>query len=341
MVVMPNLWIIFLTGLFTGGLTCMAVQGGLLTAVLSKQEEAEPFQSRAGSILAFLLAKLFAYTLLGALLGWLGSFFTLTIGVQALLMTAAAVFMIGSGLSLLDVHPVFRLFVIQPPYALRRFIRTQTKADHVFAPAALGALTVFIPCGTTQAMMALAVASQNPWAGAAILATFTAGTSPLFFLLGYSIDKLKEVLRANFAPILAAVVISMGLWNINNALVLAGASWAPIRLLSGAYCTVTFCETSRRIAQATDTVTIRFEENGYVVDNPYLRAGMPITLNLVNIRGRGCIQAFSLPRYNIQRIVPVGSTDTVRFVAPNEEGEIAFSCGMGMFSGTLYVTKQG
>lgn len=34
-----NLWTIFLTGLFTGGLTCLAVQGGLLAATLAQREE--------------------------------------------------------------------------------------------------------------------------------------------------------------------------------------------------------------------------------------------------------------------------------------------------------------
>ena len=36
-----NLWIIFLTGLTTGGLACLAVQGGLLTSVIANQKEQE------------------------------------------------------------------------------------------------------------------------------------------------------------------------------------------------------------------------------------------------------------------------------------------------------------
>jgi len=34
-----SLWAIFLTGLITGGLTCMAVQGGLLAATIAQREE--------------------------------------------------------------------------------------------------------------------------------------------------------------------------------------------------------------------------------------------------------------------------------------------------------------
>ncbi|HSW48169.1 MAG TPA: hypothetical protein VLG67_03745, partial [Candidatus Saccharimonadales bacterium] len=34
-----NLWAIFLTGLFVGGLSCMAVQGGLLATTIAQREE--------------------------------------------------------------------------------------------------------------------------------------------------------------------------------------------------------------------------------------------------------------------------------------------------------------
>ena len=41
-----NLWTVFLTGLFTGGLTCLAVQGGLLASTIAQREE-EKFKNKA------------------------------------------------------------------------------------------------------------------------------------------------------------------------------------------------------------------------------------------------------------------------------------------------------
>ena len=105
------------------------------------------------------------------------------------------IFMLGTALNLLDVHPIFRYFVIQPPKFLTRLVRKQSKSTHfakasrveadMFAPAILGALTIFIPCGTTQAMMALAIGSGSPFLGASVLFAFVLGTSPVFFILGY------------------------------------------------------------------------------------------------------------------------------------------------------------
>ena len=72
-----NLWVIFLTGLTVGGLTCLAVQGGLLASVIAarEEEEVEKHINRRSPFfptLAFLAAKFVAYTALGFLLGTFG-----------------------------------------------------------------------------------------------------------------------------------------------------------------------------------------------------------------------------------------------------------------------------
>src|SRR5260221_482309 len=213
-----NLLAIFLTGLITGGLTCMAVQGGLLAATLAQSEE-ERLQEKAKGgnalpIVAFLVAKLIAYTALGFFLGLLGSVFQLSIQARVILLIAVAVFMIGTALNILDVHPIFRYFIIQPPRFLTRLVRKQSKSQAMFAPALLGAFTVFIPCGTTQAMMALAVASGKPLFGGAILFAFILGTSPVFFILGYFATKLGDMFQESFMKLAAVAIILLAVFNI-------------------------------------------------------------------------------------------------------------------------------
>src|SRR6266571_8284684 len=94
---------IFLTGLFVGGLTCMAVQGGLLAATIAQSEEErlkeKVKKGNALPILGFLGAKLTAYTLLGFLLGWLGSAFQLSLTAQTILQFAIVIFMVGTALN--------------------------------------------------------------------------------------------------------------------------------------------------------------------------------------------------------------------------------------------------
>src|SRR3989338_9023468 len=224
-----NLWAIFLTGLLTGGLSCLAVQGGLLATTIAQRDEnqLEEKSKRTGNalpIISFLTSKLIAYTILGFLLGWFGSLFQLSLTLKILMQLVVVIFMLGTALNILNVHPVFRYFVIQPPKFLTRLVRKQSRNSNLFTPALLGAFTVLIPCGTTQAMMALAIGSGNPFLGSVILFSFVLGTTPLFFVLGYFATKLGETLHEKFMKIAAYALIFLALFNLNGAMTLTGSS---------------------------------------------------------------------------------------------------------------------
>lgn len=348
---MNNLWAIFATGLFTGGLTCLAVQGGLLAATIAQREEEKLKEKAKGGnaipILSFLAAKLVAYTILGLLLGWFGSLFQLSLSAQIILQFAVVGFMIGTALNILDVHPIFRYFIIQPPRFLTRLVRKQSKNNDIFAPAMLGAFTVVIPCGTTQAMMALAIASGNPLSGAAILFAFVLGTSPIFFILGYFATKLGDAMHQRFMKFAAYAIILLALFNFNNTLALTGSGFTFENIGRGFWCTVSFCNdspvqtasaTNNQNAQAaTNDTTITIESSGYNPDSITVKAGSQVTLNLKNNGGGGCTQAFTIPSLRVQKIVPIGSSDTLTFTAPSEPQQLAFMCSMGMFRGVINV----
>lgn len=343
-----NLGAIFLTGLLTGGLTCLAVQGGLLATTVAQREEEKlkektKTSGNALSILSFLVAKIIAYTILGFLLGWLGSVVQLSLTAKVIMMIAVAIFMIGTALNLLNVHPIFRYFIIQPPRFLTKLIRNQSKSNSIFAPAILGAFTVFIPCGTTQAMMALAIASGNPLYGAAIMAAFTLGTSPVFFTLGYLATRLGDAMHRRFLKVAAYALILLAVYNLNAAIALTGSSFTFENLLTNINCAVSFCDkdfgpSAVQAAAPVSDATITINNDGYSPNNLTVKAGSEVSLNIVNKGGGGCTQAFTIPKYNIQKIVPIGSSDKVTFTAPNEPGtQLAFMCSMGMFRGTINV----
>lgn len=341
-----NLIPIFLTGLFAGGLTCLATQGGLLASAIAQREEErlkEKMLRRDSAqaalpILSFLTSKLVAYTILGFLLGSLGSIFQLSITTKIILTLAVSIFMIATALNILNVHPIFRYFIIQPPRFLTRMIRNQSKSKDLFAPAILGAFTVFIPCGTTQAMMALAIVSGSPILGALILFVFVLGTSPIFFILGYFATKLGDALQQKFMRFAAYVIILLAIFNMNNAWALSGSNFTLDNIWNKAYCTLYFCDSYVLAASnAVSQATIVIEATQYSPNNFTVKSGSSVTLNLINKSGTGCTQAFTIPSLGIQKIVPVGVSDTVQFTAPREPTQLAFMCSMGMFRGVINV----
>lgn len=329
-----HLWAIFLTGLITGGLTCLAVQGGLLAATIAQRQEESMKEGLKNSgnafpIFIFLIFKLIAYTVLGFLLGLFGSVFELSLTARIIMQLAVALFMIGTALNILNVHPIFRYFVIQPPRFLTRLVRKQAKSKSIFAPASLGAFTVFIPCGTTQAMMALSIGSANPFLGAAVLFAFILGTSPLFFILGYFATKLGDSLHQKFMKFAAIVLILLAIFNLKGTLALAGFGNFPRNTNDS--------NLNGKAQKAVEEATIEFNQTSYSPSAITVKAGSNVTLKLVNRTGQGCIQAFTIPKLGIQKIVRVGTSEEVNFLAPTKPGTIPFMCSMGMYQGIINV----
>jgi sulfite exporter TauE/SafE len=336
---------IFLTGLITGGLTCMAVQGGLLAATLAQREEEKlknglKSGGNALPIVAFLIAKLAAYTALGFLLGSLGSVFQLSITLKVVMQIAVGVFMLGTAFNILNVHPIFRYFVIQPPKFLTRLVRKQSKSQDVFAPAILGSLTIFIPCGTTQAMMALAIASGSPFVGASVLFAFILGTSPVFFILGFFAAKLGDIFQQKFMKIAAFAIIILAIFNINNAVALSGSNLTLENIGKNVWCTFTICSNSASggvASEINNSPTITILSLGYNPNSINVKAGAQVKLKLVNTTGTSCVQAFTIPSLGLQKIVPPGTSDELDFTAPTTPGQIPFMCSMGMYRGVINV----
>lgn len=332
-----NLLAIFLTGLLTGGLTCLAVQGGLLAATIAQREEEKLKKNtqqtgNALPILAFLVAKLAAYTLLGFLLGWFGSLFQLSLIAQILMQIAVALFMVGTALNILNVHPIFRYFVIQPPRSLTRLVRKQSKNKSLFAPLLLGAFTIFIPCGTTQAMMALSIGSSSPVLGAAVLFAFVLGTSPLFFTLGYFATRLGETLHRRFMKVAAFALIIVAFFNLNNVLALTGSPWTVNNLIARSPVT-----SSSGNTKPTQNAVITITSGGYSPNSLNVKAGSQVTLKIYNQGSYSCASAFTIPYFNYQKIVQAGQTEIISLAMPEKPTQIPFMCSMGMYRGVINV----
>lgn len=335
---MANLALIFATGLTTGGLSCLAVQGGLLASSLAGNAEDSLTGAKprlATPIALFLGSKLVAYTILGLALGWLGSILQLTPLMRALLQIGIGIFMIGTALHLLNVHPFFRHFAITPPKAVTRYIRRQTKSanDNWLAPSFLGALTVLIPCGVTQAMMALAVASGSPVAGALIMFAFVLGTTPLFFTLAYLATKLGAKLQDRFWKFAGAAVLILGLIAIDGGLNLVGSplsSGAIRQSLAPAENVAT------ATASADNEVAMTITDSAYSPAVMQATAGQPIKLKVTTNNVRGCARSLVVPSLGLQKLFDATGTQILELPS-QQPGRIRLTCTMGMYNAEIVV----
>lgn len=354
-----SLWIIFLTGLTTGGLTCLAMQGGLLTSVIANQKRDELATGKNAKlldprsfdyldwmpVLMFLISKLAVHTVFGFFLGALGATISLSLNVRLGFQIFTALFMFATAMNLLNVHPAFRFLSFQPPKFIRRMIFKSAKSQALFAPALLGLMTIFIPCGVTQAMELLAINTADPVQGALIMFAFVLGTFPLFGLVGIATAKLSEGFRTGFMRLAAAVLILMSLYAAHGVLVVLDSPLTISNIEAG------FDKTAQRIAGAQTSANIPdpvTETNGIqevkleVLPGGYspieftVRQGMPVKLTLETDGVYSCATSFVFREYDIFTNLKPTDRQTFEFT-PEKTGSFTFACSMGMFAGVMHV----
>ena len=341
-----NLWVIFLTGLTVGGLTCLAVQGGLLASVIAEREEEGALgRGTAKHAIyatgAFLVSKYIAYVALGFLLGAFGGAINIGGKVQTIMQLAAGLYMIAVALNLLNIHPIFRHIIIQPPRFLTRLVRNQSKSKDIFAPALLGGMTIFIPCGTTLAMEALAISSANAVVGASIMAVFILGTIPLFFGIGVVTSIMGEAFKTKFLKLAAVAVIYLGINSINGSLVALNSPLTLQSIAENFPSVLRFGKSDNKTIQETSQATtqnaqIDVTSYGYTPNYIKVRKDQLVTLTLKTKDAYSCASAFRIPSLGISKNLDANDTQVITFT-PTKVGKIKFSCSMGMYRGIIEV----
>jgi len=367
-----NFFIIFFTGLTTGGLACLAVQGGLLASVIANQKDQEHSELLSDKelkkaqkkqkylknlqgnkfslksfdyldwmpVVMFLVAKLIAHTILGFLLGILGSAITLSLGVKLGFQTFTALFMFATAMNLLKVHPIFRYVAFQPPRFLQRYIKNTSKSRALFAPVLLGIMTIFIPCGVTQAMEVLAINTGNPVQGALTMFFFVLGTMPLFAFIGIATAKLSEGWYEKFTKVAAYALVAMAVFSINGVLLVTNSPLTLNKLVSP----ITYFFSDERFSNVAvtpttngiQTVSIEVLDNGYNPNYLKVKKGIPVELTLTSNGVYSCALSFILKEFGVRASLKATDSQTLTFT-PNKAGKFIYTCSMGMYSGTLEV----
>jgi uncharacterized protein len=341
-----NLAAVLVTGLLAGGISCAAVQGGLLAGLITRQRAASPqstgtgWRAQLGDDLApvagFLAGKLVSHALLGALLGALGGAVQLSVGARTWLQIGAGLLIVVFGLAQLGV-PGFRRIVVEPPRSWTKVVRDRTRSQTTVAPALLGLATVLIPCGVTLSVEALALTSGSALAGAATMAVFVLGTAPMFALLGYLARKSATVWRGRLAAATGIVVLGMGLYTLNGGLELAGSPLAASRVATAIAGTNTSSDTSTvSIADGQQTVVVTARTGSYSPDNARIRADLPTILVVKADNAQGCVRSFIIPDRGVDEILPVNGEIRID-LGTLRPGRLDYSCCMGMYTGTLTI----
>jgi len=224
---------VFLIGLL-GGTHCVSMCGGIVGA-LTLQLRSPGSKPQWSLHLAYNLGRIATYTVLGGLVGALGSVGMVYDGmlpVQMTLYVLANLMLVALGLYLTGFtrplapleragHVVWRQ--IKP--ATRRFL----PARSVRQALPLGLLWGFIPCGLTYSILATALVSGSGARGAGLMLAFGLGTLPNLLLAGMLFLKFRAFTRSSKVRLASGVVVlGFGLFGLYHAPTLGGALWRGI-----------------------------------------------------------------------------------------------------------------
>jgi sulfite exporter TauE/SafE len=345
-----NLWLIFLTGLTTGGFTCAAMQGGILASTIANQKKVQVKKGFGfddwGPVTAFLITKLFSHILLGVLLGVLGSAMQPSLNVRLFFQVFAALFMLATAGNLLEIHPIFRYVCFTPPRFVYKLLKKNQASSIIFAPSIFGFLTVLIPCGVTQAMAVIAMGSGSAVSGALIMGSFVLGTMPMFALIGTLTAKFSEIWRRDFLRLAAIALIIMALSSLNGVLQVSDSPYSLQRLgprlvkLLPPYNqsnTGFTTDPNVKLEKGLQKVTLAVSNSGYTPKYFRVKSGVPVELTLETGGDvYSCATAFTFKAFDIYDLLKPQDSKVHKFT-PEKKGIYTFSCSMGMYSGTMEV----
>lgn len=195
---------------------CVGMCGGIVMAYSSTKIKGQwSKRTQAIAHLFYSFGRITTYTLIGAVMGFVGSVVTFNNLTNSILLLITGTMMILVGLSLLG--KIKFLTILEhtcsksPTYqkTFKKLLGSESLASFYF----LGALNGLLPCGFVYAFAIIAASTAHAYYGAMVMLIFGLSTLPALFSLGFFIGLFKQSdLRDVFIKIAAILVIIFGVY---------------------------------------------------------------------------------------------------------------------------------
>ena len=336
---------LFATGLLTS-VHCIAMCGGinLSQSVGSTESTAGRFKKP----LLYNLGRVISYTVIGGIVGGIGSVLFVSQMAKGIIMLVAAVFMILMSLSMLGWLPWW--LVPRLPKALSR---KANQAKQGKGPLVVGLLNGLLPCGPLQAMQLYALSTGTVLMGALSMMIFALGTVPLMLGAGLIFSMLKGKFTRGISRVSAVLVMLIAFVMVLNAGGLFG--WNITATAANTNPTASAENTQNTDASAVEQLAAKgyavaeIKDGVQVVEaqlkssqypSIVVQKGVPVQFNIVADDAvlNGCNETVEFPAYNVEKRLQAG--DNIIKFTPDKTGTISYTCWMGMIYGKIEVVDD-
>lgn len=324
----------FVIGLITS-VHCVAMCGGINLSQCIPQNGTIKETSRFSALRpAFLynLGRVISYTIVGFIVGALGSAITFSNTAQGGLKLVAGVFMVIMGINMLGIFPWLRRLNPRMPKIFANKINAEkVKSRSSFI---VGMLNGLMPCGPLQAMQIYALSTGSPIAGALSMFLFSLGTVPLMFGLGVLSTVLSKKFTKKVMTVGAVFVVVLGLSMFSQGWSLAG--FIDLPFISGTS-NNEGSESSVIVKDGVQVINSTLSPGSYPPIT--VQAGMPVKWVIDAPKGsiNGCNYKLYINEYGIEHQFKSGE-NIIEFT-PTKSGTFNYSCWMGMIRGTIAVRE--
>lgn len=323
--------ILFFIGLLTS-LHCIAMCGGinLSVCVQYKVDNKDSKVAKLKPSALYNLGRVISYTVVGGIVGALGSAVSFSGTAKGIVAIASGVFMVIMGLNMLNIFPWLRKFNPRMPKIFARKVHADSGKR---GPFYVGLLNGLMPCGPLQAMQIYALGTGSMWAGALSMFLFSLGTVPLMFGFGAVSSFLSGKFTHRMMKVSAVLVMVLGIIMLNRGMVLSGVNTnivlaAPLDASGIA-----------KVEGNVQVVTTQLESGSY---SPIIvQKGIPVRWTITGTKSdlNGCNNRINIPEYNIENKALVPGDNIIEFT-PDKEGNYIYTCWMGMISSNIKVVSD-
>jgi sulfite exporter TauE/SafE/plastocyanin domain-containing protein/copper chaperone CopZ len=321
--------VLFVVGVLTS-LHCVGMCGGIMLSQSLSKESKNRFEAIQPALL-YNIGRVVSYTILGGIIGALGSVFSLSIVAKSAMQIFAGVFMIIMGLNMAGFS-AFRKFHIKLPFSA---CKIKNKSG---SPFIVGLLNGLMPCGPLQTMQLFALGTGSAAKGALAMFVFSIGTVPLMLTFGALSGLLSKGYTKKILKFSGVLIIVLGLIMGNRGLALAGIDTNPMT----AFASNSADPSNAYVAKATlqdgiQIINMTADNNGYSPNAFYVQKGIPLKWIIDGQELNSCNNAIVARELNLEWKLKKG--ENIQEFTPGDK-DINFSCWMGMIRGVIKVVDN-
>lgn len=197
--------ILFVLGILTSMLYLINLESDLNKTRLIIQEEDNRIR------FLYYLGRMFTYIIIGAILGYVGTFLNITASIKGALQIIVGILIMLISLNILNI-PGYNYFGVKTARKIKK------KILKINNPFYIGLLSGFIPCGIISVLKLYALISGGLINGGLTMFFFTIGSMCVTINLKKYRNILVKKLNKNAITIGAIIIITIGLSIFNNGI---------------------------------------------------------------------------------------------------------------------------